>query len=127
MRALAADLLGRSWFALAWWMVGVLAMGAYVAETCTGCHNESLSGGPIAGGDPNWPPASNLTPGEDGVLTRYPTAEALTTMFRSGTRPDGSDIEAMPFESLKEFSDQDMAALYTFLKTLTPRKTGEQG
>ena len=30
MRALTADLLGRSWFALAWWMVGLLAMGGYV-------------------------------------------------------------------------------------------------
>ncbi len=30
MRALALDLLGRSWLALAWWMVGLLAMGAYV-------------------------------------------------------------------------------------------------
>lgn len=30
MRALAADLLGRSLFALGWWMFGVLAMGAYV-------------------------------------------------------------------------------------------------
>jgi ABC-type transport system involved in multi-copper enzyme maturation permease subunit len=30
MRALAIDLLGRSWFALGWWMVGVLAMGGYV-------------------------------------------------------------------------------------------------
>ncbi len=30
MRALAIDLLGRSWFALAWWMVGLLSMGAYV-------------------------------------------------------------------------------------------------
>jgi len=30
MRALVIDLLGRSWFALGWWMVGLLAMGAYV-------------------------------------------------------------------------------------------------
>jgi len=29
MRALTIDLLGRSWFALGWWMVGLLAMGAY--------------------------------------------------------------------------------------------------
>jgi mono/diheme cytochrome c family protein len=55
----------------------VLALGAYVAETCIGCHNESLSGGPIPGGDPSWPPAANLTPGEGGVLSRYPTADAL--------------------------------------------------
>jgi len=30
MRALVADLFGRSWFALGWWLVGVLAMGGYV-------------------------------------------------------------------------------------------------
>ena len=30
MRALVTDLLGRSWFALAWWTFGLLAMGAYI-------------------------------------------------------------------------------------------------
>lgn len=106
----------------------VVAQGAYVAELCMGCHNESLSGGPIPGGDPNWPPAVNLTPGEGGVMGRYPTPDALADMFRSGKRPDGSAVsDAMPFDALKALSDEDVAALHAFINTLTPRKTGEQG
>ena len=40
----------------------VVAHGAYVANSCKGCHNEALSGGKIPGGPPDWPPAANLHP-----------------------------------------------------------------
>ncbi|MEX2327710.1 MAG: c-type cytochrome, partial [Pseudomonadales bacterium] len=30
-----------------------LELGAHLANTCTGCHGNNLSGGPIAGGDPS--------------------------------------------------------------------------
>ncbi len=104
-----------------------LAAGAYVAEICKGCHNDSFSGGPIAGGSPNWPPAANLTPGEGGVLDRYPSAEALAAMFRSGKRPDGSAIsDAMPAAVLGEMSDAEISDLYAFLKSLPAKKTGER-
>ena len=41
--------------------------GAHLAGICTGCHRADLSGGPIAGGDPSWVPARNLTPHADGL------------------------------------------------------------
>ena len=103
-----------------------LAHGAYVAAACQGCHNESLSGGPIPGAPPNWPPAANLTPGPDSAITRYPDAKALAAMFRSGKRPDGTSVnDAMPFAMLREISDDDLDALYVFLKTLPAKKHGE--
>jgi mono/diheme cytochrome c family protein len=103
----------------------VLAHGAYVANACMGCHNPHLSGGPIEGGPPDWPPAANLTPGEDSAIPRYPTETAFAAMFKSGKRPDGSAIsEVMPFGMLKEFSSEDVSAVYAYIKTLPPLKRG---
>lgn len=101
--------------------------GAYVANTCVGCHGEGFAGGRIPGAPPDWPPASNLTPGEGGVLPRYPSEEAFVAMMRSGKRPDGTAVSrVMPFESLRNFDDTDLKALHAFLKTLPPRKAGER-
>jgi mono/diheme cytochrome c family protein len=105
----------------------VLAHGAYVANACVGCHNASLSGGKIEGSPPDWPPAANLTPGEGSVMPRYPTEESFAQMFRTGKRLDGSAInEVMPFGMLKEFTNEDIAAVYAYLKTLPPLKFGER-
>ena len=105
-----------------------IAHGAYVAAACKGCHNEFLSGGPIPGAPPSWPPAANLTPGPDGVLTtRYTDAEALAAMFRSGKRPDGSAVSTvMPFGMLSKVSMEDVRALYGFLKSVPAAKQGGQ-
>jgi mono/diheme cytochrome c family protein len=105
----------------------VLAHGAYVANACVGCHNPSLSGGPIEGGPPDWPPAANLTPGEESAMPRYPTETAFAAMFKSGKRPDGSVIsDVMPFGMLKEFSSEDVSAVYAYIKMLSPLKRGEK-
>nr|WP_229256454.1 c-type cytochrome [Duganella lactea] len=99
--------------------------GAYVANACIGCHGAQLSGGKIASGAPDWPPAANLTPGEGSVMARYPTAAAFRDMLRTGLRPDGSRVSpAMPFASLREMNDVDIEALYAYLKTLKPRAAG---
>ena len=101
------------------------AYGAYVSNMCVGCHGAHFSGGRIVGGSPDWPPAANLTPGEGSVMPRYASLDLFKAMFRSGRRPDGSPINpAMPFESLAMFSDTDIAAVYTFLKTLPPLPAG---
>ncbi len=95
-----------------------LAHGAYVAAMCIGCHGEKLAGGKIPGGPPDWPPASNLTPGAGSVMPRYPDADSMIKMFRSGKRPDGSAIKVMPFESLREMNETDLRALHLYLKGL---------
>jgi mono/diheme cytochrome c family protein len=98
--------------------------GAYVANMCMGCHGEHFSGGKIAGGPPDWPPAANLTPGEGSVLGRYPDAGKFVAMLRSGKRPDGSAISVMPFDTLSKLDDTDARAVYEFLKTLPARAPG---
>lgn len=92
--------------------------GKYVANMCIGCHGANLAGGKIPGGPPDWPPASKLTPGEGSVMGRYPDAETLIALFRSGKRPDGTDVKVMPFESLREMSETDLRALHLYLKGL---------
>jgi mono/diheme cytochrome c family protein len=98
--------------------------GKYVANLCIGCHGEGLSGGKIPGGPPDWPAASNLTPGEGTVMLIYDSADKMKAMFRSGKRPGGSAVAVMPFATLREINDTDVAALYAYLKQLPPRPGG---
>jgi mono/diheme cytochrome c family protein len=100
--------------------------GKYVANLCIGCHGEGLSGGKIPGGPPDWPAASNLTPGEGTVMLVYDSADKLKSMFRSGKRPGGSAVAVMPFATLREINDTDVAALHAYLKQLPPRPSGDR-
>lgn len=93
--------------------------GKYVANACIGCHGPQLAGGRIPGGPPDWPPASRLAPGEGSVMaTRYADVQAFQAMFKTGRRPDGSQVQVMPFESLKEINDVDVRALHLYLTSL---------
>jgi mono/diheme cytochrome c family protein len=94
-----------------------LEHGRYVANMCKGCHGDQLAGGKIPGGPPDWPPAARLTKGEGNAMERYPSADALLAMFRSGKRPDGTPVQVMPFESLAKMSDTDVRALHLYLKS----------
>jgi mono/diheme cytochrome c family protein len=99
--------------------------GAYVANTCMGCHGARLSGGKIPGAPPTWPATANLTPGKGSVMPRYATPQQFMATLRSGLRPDGTPISSvMPFGSLKLMNDTDVLALYTYLKTLPPVEAG---
>lgn len=101
--------------------------GAYVANTCIGCHGPGLSGGKIPGGPPHWPPASNLTPGSGSRMLIYDTAEKFMVMMRTAKRPDGSEVsKVMPFDSLKKLTDIDLQALHVYLKTVPPRDAGNR-
>jgi cytochrome c553 len=94
-----------------------LEHGQYVANMCKGCHGAELAGGKVPGGPPDWPPAAKLTRGEGNAMDRYPSAESMIAMFRSGKRPDGSAVQVMPFESLGKMSDTDVRALHLYLKS----------
>jgi cytochrome c553 len=98
--------------------------GAYVANMCLGCHGAQFVGGKIPGGPPDWPPASRLAPGEGTVMARYPDAESMMRMFKTGKRPDGTPVQVMPFESLREISETDMRALHLYLRQLPPPAKG---
>ena len=98
--------------------------GAYVANMCLGCHGAQLTGGRVPGGPPDWPAAANLRPGAGSGMARYADADAFAKMMKTGLRPDGSKIQAMPFESLREMNDTDVRALHLYLRSLPARPQG---
>ena len=103
------------------------AHGAYVVNTCIGCHGANLSGGKVPGAPPDWPAAANLTPGDGSAMVRYANAESFKAMLRTGKRPDGSAVSAvMPFGALKELNEVDAQALFLHLKTLSPKAFGNR-
>ncbi|KNZ31250.1 MAG: cytochrome C [Methylibium sp. NZG] len=104
-----------------------VAHGAYVAQTCVGCHGAGLGGGKIPGAPPAWPAAANLTPGAGSVMPRYADAETFAAMMRSGRRPDGSAISTeMPFSAFSAMSDVDLQAMHLYLQSAPPRAFGER-
>lgn len=101
--------------------------GAYVVNSCIGCHGAKLSGGKIPGSPPEWPDAANLTPGDGSVMAHYPTPESFAQMLKTGKRPDGSAVSpVMPFLALKELNDTDVRAMYLHLKTLPAVAAGNR-
>ncbi|WP_298209813.1 c-type cytochrome [Acidovorax sp.] len=94
-----------------------LANGRYVANMCIGCHGADLAGGKVPGGPADGPQASDLRAGAGSTMARYPHVTSFVAMLRTGKRPDGTPIQAMPFESLGQLSDVDAQALYLYLNT----------
>jgi mono/diheme cytochrome c family protein len=97
--------------------------GNYLAHTagCAGCHGATFSGGLIPGGDPSWPPAANLTP---AGLTAYDHA-SFSTLLHTGVRPGGTKVkDPMPIEWTKEMTDDEITALWLYLRTVPPKQFG---
>lgn len=95
--------------------------GAYLARSCTGCHGPRLSGGVDPAGDPTSPPAANLTPGGLGAWT----LADFTRLLREGKRPVGTEVNAaMPWRWLKFLTDDEIAALWMYLRSLPAREFG---
>ncbi len=102
-------------------VAATIEYGKYAIRTggCQGCHGEKLSGGPIPGGDPSWPPASNITP---TGLAAY-SEGAFTTLLRTGKRPAGTMVsEVMPYRYTKDLTDVEIKALWLYLQTVSPRE-----
>jgi cytochrome c553 len=96
--------------------------GAYLAAVgCKGCHGPALAGGKIIDGPPDWPPAANLTPA--GPTKSY-SEEDFRRVLREGKRPSGIAVnEVMPVRLTKRLSDDEIHAIYLYLRTLPPTAT----
>jgi mono/diheme cytochrome c family protein len=98
-----------------------LELGQHLARTCNGCHGKALSGGPIRGGDPSWPPAKNITFDVSG-LAQW-SLDDFKKALREGVRPDGSKVMApMPIAYTSKLQDPEVESLYLFLPTTTKRR-----
>ena len=99
------------------------AYGRYLAVVggCVGCHQANLSGGPIPGTPPDVPPAANITPAGIGNWSEEDFFKAM----RTGTTPDGRTLNLfMPWPSIGQMTDDDLRALWLYLKSVPPREGG---
>lgn len=97
--------------------------GRYLATPCMHCHGETLAGGektffPM--------PIANITPHETGIASW--TREDFERLMRTGRRPDGSEVdqEMMSTERTGRYEDEELDALWAFLRSVPPRPYGEQ-
>lgn len=97
--------------------------GKYLAVACSGCHGPNYSGGKIAIGPPDWPPARNLTPHETGALAQWSEADFFRAI-RAGQRPDGTTLSPVMPRGFAAMNDMELGALWAYLKTLPPVPTG---
>lgn len=95
----------------------VLAHGAHLTHIlgCTDCHGEDLGGRVFVDAPPFRVTASNLTLG--GVGARY-SAQDFDRAIRHGIRPDGRSLVIMPSAAYHKMSDEDAAALISYLMTV---------
>jgi mono/diheme cytochrome c family protein len=99
------------------------AYGRYLADiaSCRSCHGAGLSGGPMAA--PGAPPSSNLTP---AGLSAWSEKDFFTAM-RQGRRPDGSMLhEIMPWKEFRNMTDEELAALWQYLRSVRSKPSGER-
>jgi mono/diheme cytochrome c family protein len=101
-----------------------IAYGGYLARVgCVGCHGTTLAGGPVAAGDPSWPPASNLTSG--GPTKSWSEAQ-FAMLLRTGIRPDSTPVNpAMPWRETGRMTDAEIRALWLYTRSIPAHTTGE--
>lgn len=99
----------------------ILARGKHLIEiSCADCHGADLSGKVLI----DEPPiaslyASNLTAGQGGIGSSY-SDEDWVKAIRHGIRPDGTPLLVMPSQVFYYYSDEDVAAIIAYTKSLAP-------
>jgi len=99
--------------------------GEYLTYSCKVCHGLTMSGGKIPAFPASWPPALNLTWGEEGALPNWTEEEFIATM-RTGETPDDVKLRSqyMPWTSYRYMDDDEMRAVWVYLKSLPPKAYG---
>jgi mono/diheme cytochrome c family protein len=96
--------------------------GDYIinASGCRVCHGEKLSGGKSP--DPSAINAPNLTPG--GELIAWEEADFIKAI-RTGVTKSGHQLnpKEMPWEHFKNFSDDELKAMWAYLHSLSKLET----
>jgi mono/diheme cytochrome c family protein len=115
-----------------------LERGRYLFTSSTGCtgchslHDWNTHGGPILPGgegvgqvmwDPNLPGrivASNITPDPETGAANW-SDDQLARAIREGIGHDGRTLfPMMPYENLKHLSDEDLASVVVYMRSLAP-------
>lgn len=97
--------------------------GKHLAQTCTGCHGVDLTGGPINGGPPEWPPARNLT--QAGLVGW--TYDDFVRALKEGKSKNGVALRE-PMANMGKFAsnmtETELRALWAYIKELPARPAG---
>ena len=113
-----------------------VAYGRYlvtVAE-CSLCHGSDFAGGiqfRVPGTDREWPSA-NLTPDPSHRVGNW-SRDNFIGVFKSFASPDGSGIPAgevntvMPWTRFAGMTEEDLGAIYDYLRTVEPVATVPEG
>jgi len=100
--------------------------GEYLGNVagCTGCHGPGLSGGPILGAPPDFPPAANITTA--GAIKGWTEADFISAI-RTGVDKTGHQIvDEMPWERYAGMTDDELKALWLFLQSAPPKEYGNR-
>jgi len=91
--------------------------GEYMAFICRACHGDDLSGGTSRA-----PAGLNLTPAGD--LAGWTEADFMRAL-RTGVSPEGDkfDPAEMPWQEIGQLTDDELKALWLYLKSLPPVET----
>lgn len=101
--------------------------GRYIANFtgCHGCHGFGLSGGPVPS-PPGTPPATNLTPDPATGIGKWTEAD-FERALRHGVRPDNRPIDTfMPWPYFSHMTDDEVKALWAYLRTVPPKPFGNK-
>ena len=99
------------------------AYGAFLSRSCTGCHGETLAGGPIPGAPPEMAVPLNLTPHATGLAGW--TLEDFKKTLQTGINKQGKKLDPMmPISAFGKLDDTEMQALFAYLSSLPPRAFG---
>lgn len=105
----------------------LIERGRYLAtaSNCAACHTQP-GGAPFAGGVPFVTKlgtiySTNITPEPDTGIGRW-TAKDLRRAMHDGIAPSGSHLfPAFPYPSFTLVSDEDVDAIYAYLRSLEPQ------
>jgi len=95
--------------------------GEYIyASSCAGCHGDNVSGTRFFD-DPaiGYIPATNLTSGQGGIGGTYSDSDFVRAI-RHGVSADGKPLMIMPSKAYWHFSDEDLGAVISYVKSATP-------
>jgi mono/diheme cytochrome c family protein len=102
-----------------------IARGQHIAAIrgCVDCHTGNLAGGtfidvPLLG----TVYAANLTRGKNGAASFFTDAD-WDRAIRHGVKPDGKPLLVMPAQEYSALSDEDLAAVVAYLRSVPPVDT----
>ncbi|MBD2755894.1 c-type cytochrome [Spirosoma validum] len=92
-----------------------VAMGKYLAVSCSGCHQPTFKGGEPAA--PGFPPSADLT--RTGNVGKWTQAQFIATL-RTGKTPSGHQLnnEYMPWKMTAQYDQKELASLYQYFRSL---------